>query len=73
MVHTKPFILVTNEQERYHLSIYWENGSDEMLTYNTAYFLLKTPVVVYDTDFGIASMISNAVDLVLQALPNNPE
>ena len=44
-----------------------------MLTYNTAYFLLKTPVIVYDTDFGIASMISNAVDLVLQALPNNPE
>lgn len=71
-IHKKSFILVTNNEERCYLSIYWENGSEEMLTYSTMYFLLKTPVVVYDTDFGVADMISNAVNLAIQSFPSTP-
>lgn len=72
-VHEKPFILVANEEEQYHLSIYWAEDVGEILTYSVRYFLTKTPVKVYNTDFGIADLISNAVSLVLDSTPKTSE
>ena len=61
-IYEKPFIFIPKDNEQYKLSIYWKDANDvdsETLTYSKYYFLARTPVVIYKSDFGIVDYINS--------------
>jgi len=70
-VYREPFVFIPKDEEKYKITIYWEDIEDneEIYTYSKYYFLAKTPVVIYKTDFGLTDYI----DAKLEALTNSSE
>jgi hypothetical protein len=62
-IYDKPFIFLVSEGEQYKISIYWTATPDDVTDYaiNRDYFLMKTNVMMYPTDFGLVDLIQTTV------------
>jgi hypothetical protein len=61
--HDSSFILAVSTGEQYRLSIYWTATPSDISEYtvNKDYFLMKTSIMMYPTDFGIVDLINSMV------------